>query len=160
MKVVRLAAAALVILTSVLYAPGRAMASDKSDVMAVINSAVSAFNSGDMKSWVALCTSSSSPVVSNIPPFQYATCSDWWNSHAAFIKKNGISGEKVTLGAPWMLSVSGGRAYAALPGSFSYKQKGKTIKSSGNVLTIALQKTGAGWLMTGWSWAQNSSGGY
>jgi hypothetical protein len=159
MNVVRLSAAAIMVMAAVICFPVRATASDKSDVMALINSAVASFNKGDMKGWEALCASSS-PVVSNIAPYQYATCNDWWNSHAAFIKANGISGEDVVLGKPWQLSVSGDRAYAALPASFSYKQKGRTIKSSGNVLTISLQKTGSGWLMTGWSWAQNASGGY
>jgi hypothetical protein len=61
----------------------------------------------------------------------------------------------VTLGTPWHIVVMGDRAYAAIPASFSYNQKGKTIKSTGNVLTIALHKTPSGWLMTGWSWAQH-----
>jgi hypothetical protein len=51
--------------------------------------------------------------------------------------------------------VSGGRAYAAIPATFTYKQKGKSVTSSGNVLTIALQKTATGWLMTGWTWSQH-----
>ena len=158
MKVVRPAALALMVLAAIVFVPGRATASDKSDVMAVINGAVAFFNKGDMKGWEALCTSNA-PVVSNIAPFEYSTCADWWNAHAAFIKKNGVSGEKVALQTPWTFSISGDRAYAAFPASFSYKQKAKTI-ASGGVLTIALQKTGTGWLMTGWSWAQRPAGGY
>jgi ketosteroid isomerase-like protein len=153
MKIVRLAVMVAAVLTAFVCLPGRAVASDKSDVMAVINNAVASFNKGDMKTWEALCTSNA-PVVSNIAPYQYATCDDWWNAHAAFIKKNGVSDENATLRTAWQLIVTGDRAYAAFPASYTYKQKGKTIATSG-VLTIALQKTATGWLMTGWSWAQH-----
>jgi ketosteroid isomerase-like protein len=151
MKIVRLAAMAVAILTAVVCVPGRTIASDNSDVMAVISSAVTAFNKGDMKGWEALCASDA-PVIDNIAPYQYANCADWWNAHAAFIKKNGVSGENATLQTGHVL-VTGDRAYAAIPTNYSYKQKGKTIKTSG-ILTIALHKTGSGWLMTGWSWSQ------
>jgi ketosteroid isomerase-like protein len=152
MKNLRLAVMAVAVLTAVVCVPGRATASDNSDVMAVINSAVADFNKGDMKGWEALCTSDA-PVVDNIAPYEFATCADWWNAHAAFIKKNGISGEMATPGTPWHLVVTGDRAYTAIPTNYAYKQKGKTIKTSG-ILTIALQKTASGWLMTGWSWSQ------
>jgi ketosteroid isomerase-like protein len=157
MKVGRLTAVALMVLATVVCAPGKATASDKSDVMAVINGALAAFNKGDMKGWEALCTPDA-PVVDNIPPYEYASCADWWNAHAAFIKKNGVSGEKATLQTAWTFSISGDRAYAAIPTSYTYKQKGKTI-ATGGILTIALQKTGTGWLMTGWSWSQRPVGG-
>jgi hypothetical protein len=150
----RVAASAFVLLAAVLWVPGRAIASDSSGVMATVNNAVASFNKGDGKTWLTLCTSSAS-VISNIPPFQYQSCADWWSAHAASDKKNGVSGENVTLGKAWDLMVSGDRAYGAFPANFVYKQKGKTIHTSG-ILTIALQKTSGGWLMTGWSWAGHS----
>lgn len=122
--------------------------------MAVVNNAVSSFNKGDGKTWEALCTSPAS-IVSNIPPYQYygaTACADWWSSHAAADKKNGISDELVTPGAAWRTLVTGNRAYTSIPCNFSFKEKGKAMKTSG-VLTIALEKTANGWLMTGWSWA-------
>jgi hypothetical protein len=153
MKIVRPAAILIAVLTAGVAVPGRATASDNGDVMAVVNSAVTSFNKGDMKSWEALCAPNA-PVVDNIAPYIYATCADWWNAHAAFIKKNGISGEMVIAGTPWHVAVSGDRAYTAIPISYTYRQKGRTIKTPGGILTIALQKTGNGWLMTGWSFAQ------
>ncbi len=152
---VRFGVLALAILMAIVCMPGKAAASDTGAVMAVINSAVTSFNKGDEKAWDGLCTPSAS-IISNIAPYQYSTtCADWWSAHAAADKKNGISDEVVTLGTAWHVNVTGDRAYAALPASFVYKQKGKTIKSSGNVLTVALQKTAAGWRMTGWSWSQH-----
>jgi hypothetical protein len=155
MKMARFGVLVVAVLMAVASLLGRAVASDTGAVMAVINNAVASFNKGDEKTWDGLCTSSAS-IISNIPPYQYSTtCADWWSADAASDKKLGISGEVVTLAAAWHVLVTGDRAYAALPASFTYKQKGKTIKSSGNVLTVALQKTAAGWRMTGWSWAQH-----
>ncbi len=152
MFTIRLAAALVV--AAVTWVPGAAIASDSSDVMTTVNSAVASFNKGDGKTWLTLCTSSAS-IVSNIPPYQYHSCAAWWASHAAADKKNGISGEKVTLGKAWDLTVNGDRAYGSFPANFVYTQKGKAISTTG-VLTIALQKTSGGWLMTGWSWSAHS----
>jgi hypothetical protein len=153
MFAIRLAVSAFV-MTAVTWVPGTAIASASSDVMATVNTAVASFNKGDGKTWLTLCTSSAS-IISNIPPYQYHSCADWWNSHAASDKKNEISGEKVTLGKAWDLTITGDRAYGSFPANFVYKQKGKAMSTSG-VLTIALQKTSGGWLMTGWSWSAHS----
>lgn len=61
------------------------------------------------------------------------------------------------MGKPWQFMVTGDRAYVAVPIGYAYKQKGKMMKAPG-VLAIALQKTGTGWLMTGWSGALNTGG--
>ena len=66
-----------------------------------------------------------------------------------------ISGEKVTLGKAWVLTVTGDRAYGSFPATLAYKQKGNAENTS-DVLTIALQKTSGRWLMTGWSWSARS----
>jgi len=157
MKSVKLAVMAITVLMAVVCAPWRATAADNSAVMAVVNGAVASFNKGDMKTWETFCTSPAS-IVSNVPPYQYygsTACADWWTSHAAYDKKNGVSGEVVVLGPVWHTEVTGNRAYVAFPASYTFKQKGKTVKTSGNALTIALQKTATGWLMTGWSWTQH-----
>ena len=157
MNFLRLAAMAVMLLIALVCVPASAGASDNGAVIGVIDNAVSSFNKGDAKTWETLCTTPAS-IISNIAPFQYygaTACADWWSAHAAYDKKNGISHEVATLATPWHVEVIGDRAYAAIPTSFSYKQKGKTIKTSGNVLTVALHKTAAGWLMTGWSWSQH-----
>ncbi len=153
MFAMRLAALALV-MTAVIWFPGTAIASDSSDVMATVNTAIASFNKGDGKTWLTLCTASA-PVISNIPPYLYRSCADWWNSHVASDKKNEISGERVTLAKAWDLTITGDRAYGSFPANLVYEQKGKAMSTSG-VLTIALQKTSGGWLMTGWSWSAHS----
>lgn len=89
MKLVRVAAVAIIVLAAVMWAPGKATASDSSDVMAAVNGAVAAFNKGDGTAWEARCAASA-PVIDGIAPFQYASCADWWSSHAAYIEKNEI----------------------------------------------------------------------
>jgi ketosteroid isomerase-like protein len=138
-------------------APGKAAASDKSDVMATIAHALAAFNRGDMKTWVAACASPAS-VIDDFPPHEWqgpTACADWASAFAAYSKKNGITPGPVTLGTPWHVVVTGARAYVVYPASFNYKQNGKPVKESGSVLTLALMKAAGGWVITGWAWAQH-----
>ena len=88
-------------------------------------------------------------------PERSSAFADWWSAHAAADKKTGVSDEMVTLGTASHLLITGDRAYATFPAEFTYKEKGKAVKTSGNVLTVALKKTASGWLMTGWTWAQH-----
>lgn len=155
MNIRRLAAVAALVVTAVVWTPAAVMASDKDDVLAAVNGAVGAFNKGDAKTWVGYCTSPAS-IISNIAPYQYqgaTACADWWSAHAMASKKMGMSDEWVTLGTAKLLVVSAGRAYAAFPAGYRYKLKGKTVATSGNVLTLALKKAASGWMITGWSWS-------
>lgn len=38
---------------------------------------------------------------------------------------------------------------------FTFKQKGKPVGETGSILTLAMQKSQAGWRITGWSWAKH-----
>lgn len=154
MRIFRLTSIAIAILGGALCLPGTATASDQSAVIAVVNNAVASYNKGDGKSWAALCAPQA-PVINNPAPYQFASCTDWWAAQAADNKKSGISDAVVTLHTAWQVSVTGGRAYAVYPAGLAFKMKGKAMKTSG-VLTIALQKTGSRWLMTGWSWANQA----
>jgi hypothetical protein len=157
MGIVRPVILAIAVLIAVSGAPGTARAADPmaanvAAVTAVINNAIAAFNKGDGKTWAAQCTSQVG-IISNIPPsYQYTSCADWWTAHAANSKRGGVTGETVTAGAAWHVMVTGDRAYASMPCGFAFKQNGKAVKTAGD-LTVALQKTANGWLMTGWSWA-------
>lgn len=154
MKTLYVLVAALAVLTATMCVPATAMASNNADVMAVVAKAVGSFNKDDAKTWEAQCAPSTY-IISNIAPYQYSTtCADWWSAHAVADKKAGVSDEIVTLETPWHVETTGDRAYVAVPANFTYKQKGKTIKTVGNVLTVTLQKAASGWLMTGWAWSQ------
>lgn len=153
MNIVRLSVIALPL--AIMTATG-AFASDKSDVMSVINRYNDDFNKNDAKSAAAIC-SPQMTIVDDFAPhaWQGATaCMDWWAALGADNKKNGITEPKVTLGKAWHVSVTGDRAYAVYPTHYDYKLNGKPVTEQG-VWTFAMQKMSDGWHIAGWAWAQH-----
>lgn len=136
-------------------AAGAASASDKDDAMAAVRQFVDGFNKGDVKSALAACASPAS-VVDEFPPYAWqgpTACADWAADFDANARKEGITDPVVTLQKPRHVDVSGDRAYVVVPANYDYKVKGKKAKQSGSIMTAALQKTGAGWRITGWAWS-------
>lgn len=133
-----------------------AAASDKTDVMKVVRQFVSGFNKGDTKATVAACADQAS-IIDEFPPHEWhgaGACSKWIDDYDADAKKNGITDGVVTLGIPRHVDVTGDRAYIVVPANYTYKKKGKLVKEIGSMLTIALQKSEAGWRISAWSWAK------
>ena len=129
-------------------------ASDKTDVMAVVNQWRDAFNKGDAKSALATCAEQTS-ILDDVPPHEWhgvGACSRWMNDDAAFMKRNEITNAAVTFAAARHLDVTADRAYVVAPAEFTYLQKGKPVKEAATV-TMVLQKTETGWHITGWAWA-------
>jgi len=81
-------------------------------------------------------------------------CADWLNAFSAFMKTENIASPKVTLGKPEHVAVDGNRAYAVIPATFSYQQKGKAMTEKGT-WTFALQKMAGGWRIGAWTWSQH-----
>lgn len=139
-----------------ILAAGPAAATEKSDVMAPVHQFVDGFNKGDIKTALAACADQTS-IIDEFPPHEWhgaGACATWANDFEADAKKNGISDGKVTLGNPRHVDITGDRAYVVVPASYAYKQKGKPAKEAGSTLTISLQKSAAGWRMTGWAWTK------
>jgi ketosteroid isomerase-like protein len=137
--------------------PVAAGASEKTEVMAVVHQWVDGFNKGDTKSALATCADETS-IIDDIPPHEWhgaGACSKWANDYDADAKKNDITDGIVTLGKPRHIDVAGDRAYIVVPANFTYKEKGKPMKETGSMVTVALQKGGSGWRIIGWSWAQH-----
>ena len=136
---------------------GSASASNDLDVMRTVWHFVSAFNEGDVKTVLGDCAAQSS-IIDEFPPYvwQGATaCSDWSNDFAAYGKKNGMTGAKVTLGRLRHVEVSGDRAYVVIPASFAFMQNGRRITESGSIWTVTLQKIADSWRITGWAWSKH-----
>ena len=134
-----------------------AAASDQTDAMAVVHRFIDALDKGDIKTACSTLATPSS-IIDEFPPYgwQGATaCTDWATDFDAFNKKNGITDPAVTLGKPRHVDITGDRAYAVIPATYTYKQKGKKLTESGSLLTAALQKSGAGWVITGWAWSKH-----
>ncbi|HSP96450.1 MAG TPA: hypothetical protein VL049_04295 [Candidatus Dormibacteraeota bacterium] len=147
----------IIVAFAVALAVAPAVASDKSDVMDTVNRFNDGMNKGDTKTALAACASPSS-IVDEFPPYgwQGATaCADWATDFDAFNKKNGITDSVATLGKPRHVDITGDRAYVVIPATYRYRQHGKKVTESGSTLTAALQKSAAGWVITGWAWSKH-----
>jgi ketosteroid isomerase-like protein len=131
-----------------LLASGSALASDKSDIMAVLKQWISG-----PAGTLATCADDAA-VIDNLPPFEWhgpGACSRWQKDNDAYIQKEGITDATGTIGNPLQLIISGDRAYIVLPTTFSVTQKGKRVTEVATS-TLVLHKTAAGWRITAWTW--------
>jgi hypothetical protein len=147
----------LIALVVAILAGGPAVASEKTEVTAVIQQFVDAFNKGDMESAVAQCADQTS-IIDDFAPHVWhgaGACAKWAKAYEADAKKNEITDGVVALGTPRHVEVTASSAYAVIPvDSFTYKVKGKPTKETGSTLTVALRKGESGWRITGWAWTQ------
>lgn len=132
-----------------------AYASDETDVMAVINKMNDAMNKNDNKTAASAYMASAS-IVDEFPPHYWngANVFDAWsNDFGTFAKKQGDTDPLVTTGKPTTVSVEGDRAYAVVPSTFTFKEKGKKVTEHA-LWTFAMQKSGADWKIAAWAWAR------
>lgn len=147
----------LIALGVAVLAAGQAAASEKTDVMASVSQFVDAFNKGDTKAAAAACTDQMS-IIDEFPPHEWhgaGACAKWMNDYDADAKKNGITDGIVTLSNPRHIDITADRAYVVVPANYTFKKKGKLVKETGSMFTLALQKGEAGWRITGWAWTKN-----
>lgn len=145
-----------IVLALTVLAAGPAIATDKTDVMSAVHQWLDSFNKGDMKSMAAVCADQAS-IIDDFPPHEWhgaGACSQWSSDFQAFTQTSEITESVVSVGKPWHVDVTGDRAYVVAPTTYSFKQKGKPIMEKG-IVTVAMQKSPAGWRMTGWAWADH-----
>ena len=145
------------VLTLAGLAAGPAVASDQTDVMAVVHQFVDGFNRGDMKMITSACADEVS-IIDEFPPHEWhgkGACAKWASDYEADARKNDITDGVVTLGEPSHIDVSGNRAYVVGPANYAFKTKGKPVEEVGSIFTIALRKGSAGWRIIGWAWAKH-----
>jgi len=134
-----------------------AAASDKTDAVASVQQFVDSFNKGDARTAAAACADQAS-IIDEFPPHEWhgaGACSKWMEDFDTDAQKNEITDGKVTLGNPRHIDVTADRAYVVVPANYTYKKKGKSMKETGSMLTVALQKGESGWRITGWSWTKH-----
>jgi hypothetical protein len=139
------------------FAQGRDAAADKTAVMVAVRQFVDGFNKGDTKMALAACADQAS-IIDEFPPHEWhgaGACANWMNDYDADAKKNGITDGIVTLRTPKHLEITADRAYVVIPSNYSFKRNGKPVQEVGSMFTFALQKSVAGWRITGWAWAKN-----
>jgi ketosteroid isomerase-like protein len=153
MRKLMITVAVAVLMTGPLFAAEK---SEKADVMDVVNQLMDAFNKGDQKTVLALCTDEMS-IIDEFPPHEWhgaGACQKWLDDYDADAKKNGITDGVVGIGKPRHVDVTGDRAYVVVPASYTWKQNGKPEKETDATWTLTLQKGKDGWRITGWSWAK------
>ena len=136
-------------------AAGPAAGSEKADVMTVLHQFVDAFNKGDTKSVVATCADMTS-IIDDLPPHEWhgaGACGKWSSDFDAFGKANDITDAAVTLGKPRHIDITAERAYVVVPVGYTFTMKGKPMKQTGSIITVALQKGASGWHMSAWAWS-------
>jgi len=139
---------------ALMYIP--AAGQDKA-VMTTVQGFVDAFNKGDTKAALAMCTEQAQ-IIDEFSPFEWrgeGACAKWFADYDADAKKNAVTDGAVTLGAPRHVDVAGERAYVVVPADYTYKEKGKPEKETASTLTIVLRKGAAGWRISAWSWSKN-----
>ncbi len=147
---------AMVVLVVAVLSVGPLAASEKTEAMAPVHQFVDGFNKGDTKSAVAACTEEMS-IIDDFPPHEWhgpGALAKWMAAYEADAKKNGITDGVVTLGKPRRVDVTADRAYAVVPADYTYKLNGKPVKERDALMTVSLQKDGAGWRITGWAWSK------
>jgi ketosteroid isomerase-like protein len=140
---------ALVILASM-----SAAASNQADVMAVVRKWANSFNSGDAKTGNTVC-SDEAVVIDDFPPHVWqgpGACSRWFKDYEALAARTVTTDGKIMVGETRHFDIELGYAYLVAPVTLSYSRGGKLITETG-VITMVLHKGAAGWLITGWTWA-------
>jgi ketosteroid isomerase-like protein len=146
----------MIVLVSIIWTAGLAVAADNSDVMKPIHQFIDGFNKGDAKSALAACADETS-IIDEFPPYEWHganACSTWADAYVADAKKNGVTDGMVTIGNPRHVDVTGDQAYVVVPTTYSFKQNGKPVKESGSTMTVTLHKGASGWQVTAWTWAK------
>ena len=148
----KFALAAAVTAASLASAP--AFASDKADVLAVVNQFNDDGNKLDEKAAAALCADQTS-IVDMFAPYAWSgagACATWMKDGDADNKKNAVTDVVGTFAKSPRVIISGDRAYAAMTATFTYKANGKAATPLKGIWAFSLQKVAAGWRITGLGW--------
>jgi hypothetical protein len=130
--------------------------SEKAAVLAPLHQFVTAMNKGDKETAIAACAIPAS-IIDEIPPHEWqgaTACADWMNDLDANLKKDEDTDLMQELGKPRAVDVNGDRAFAIVPVTNAFKEKGKQIIEPG-VLTVAFRKFETGWRITGWAFTRH-----
>ena len=145
----------LVALACVAAFSAPATATEQGDALRPVHQFVESMNKGDLGSAVAACGDEMS-IIDNVAPYQWhgkGACEKWAGSQEADSTKKGLSDIVFKIGEATRFAIHNDSAYAVLPASYTFKEKGKPGRVEGT-LTAALQKTPTGWHMTGFAFSE------
>ena len=143
---------AAAVATVVACGPLAAFASDKADVVAVVQAYNDAGNRGDRSAYAGYCTPDA-VVVDHAPPYVFhgpTACADEYDAVVAWCAANKVDvndfSQKVF--DPVFFEVSGDTAYAVFPVRGWFKENGRP-QVENLYLTTALRRQAGSWRITG-----------
>lgn len=122
-------------------------------VEATLRQFADAFNKGDMKAAKALHVAAPG-ITDEVAPYHWSgpkAFDDWGADLGKAEAAEGKSGGQVSIGAPTRENVSGTSAYVIAPATYTYKQKGATMRETSQ-FTFAMTKDASGWKIVSWTW--------
>ncbi len=124
-------------------------------IVAPINAFLEAFNKGDMAGAAATHAATAELVIiDEVPPYAWRgpqAFTAWATDLEKHDKAKGVTGQKVTLGAPTRVESDGTAAYVIAPALYTFTEKGVAMREAAQ-MTFVLKKGAAGWLIHGWTW--------
>ena len=137
---------------------GPVIASDKSEVLAVVHKWVDSFNKGDSASALATCADESA-IIDSIPPYEWhgaGACSAWFKDFNAYAKQNGWVLDQTTIDRVRNVEITGDHAYAVVSATFTVKVKDAPQSEKG-IWIFGMKKSAQGWRIMGWAWTSPPS---
>lgn len=123
-----------------------ALASDKTDVMAVVHK-WGTTESDTCADEVA--------IVDSVPPYEWhgsGACSKWKDAYDAFSKQAGATDGHSVVGKARHIEITADHAYVVAPVTYLFKQGGKDVQEQATG-TFVLEKSASGWHITGWTYS-------
>ncbi len=130
---------------------------EQAAVMVCVYKFVGAFNVGNTAQATAACMNEMS-IIDEFPPYEWhgpGALSTWLADYATDAKQRGLSDGIVVVGTPRHIDVSADRAYVVAPAEYAFLLQGKPVQETDSTFLFTLQKTAAGWRITGWAWAKS-----
>ena len=143
-----------VALAGALFLASTSAFANDAGVDATIKAFADAFNKGDMKAAKAL-HAALPVIIDEVPPHLWTGVKafDQWGADLSKSEAaEGKSGGQVTIGVPSREVISGNRAYAISPTTYTFQQKGRIMRETAE-MTLTLEKdSGGAWKIASWTW--------
>ena len=125
------------------------------DVTAPIHQFIDGFNNGDTKSAFAAYSKGDITIVDEFAPHRWLgphAPQDWAADYEKHAQATGVSDGVVRYGPPTRTEIEGDAAYAIVPTTYLYKQRGQAMAEEGQ-MTFVLHAEAGNWKIRSWTWS-------
>lgn len=123
------------------FCSGAAIASDKTDAMAVVHKWVDSFNKVDGKTGASYCADGAL-IIDDFAPHVWqgsGACASWYKDYEAFTANERVTAASVALGKTRHFDIDSGYAYLVVPTTLKYTKAGKPVMERG-IVTMSLKR--------------------